>query len=46
MIPELRHKIAVLNFWNANRALKPLLFALVIELMVLLHQLGIVVMVR
>jgi len=37
MTPELKKKIATLNFWNRNRALKPLLITFFLLAAILLQ---------
>lgn len=46
MTKDLKHKIKVANFWNKNKQLKPLLIILLVEVMIILHQLGIITMVK
>jgi len=46
MTPELKTKIYRLNFNAKHKALKPLLFILLLEVMIILHQAGILVIVR
>jgi len=45
MTKDIKNKIAWLNFWAKNKSLKILLTILFIEVVTLLHQMGIVVMV-
>ena len=46
MLKETKQKLDYQYFWIKNKSLKPLLFILLLEVMIILHQAGILVMVR